>query len=111
MVKTKQTNSLINPHDSQLLWEPPRIKVWWTAPAYHKKEGVTPHSGVSKYSLQYDERPVWCSKMRVGTWHIDSLGGKGEDCEELRKRMIDMYCLQEVRRTGQEDAGDGGRGM
>ena len=26
----------------------------WTAPAYRKKEGATPHSGARKHSLQYD---------------------------------------------------------
>ena len=40
--------------------------------------------------------------VQVGTWKIGSLSGKGgEDCEELRKRMIDMCCLQEVRWRGQ----------
>ena len=31
------------------------------------------------------------------TWNIGSVSGKGEVCEELSKRMIDMYYLQEVR--------------
>ena len=36
--------------------------------------------------------------VRVGTWNLDSLSVKwGEVCEELRKRMIDVCCLQEVR--------------
>ena len=40
--------------------------------------------------------------MRVGTWNIVSGSGKGgEICEELRKRMIDVCCLQEVRWRGQ----------
>ena len=31
-------------------------------------------------------------------WNLGSLGGKeGELCEELRKGMTDMCCLQEVR--------------
>ena len=42
------------------------------------------------------------------TWNIGSLAGKGEVCEELRKRMIDMCCMQEMR---WRDLGamDGGR--
>ena len=44
--------------------------------------------------------------MRIGTWNLGSLNGKvGEVCEELRKRMIDVCCLQEVRWRGQ-DTGD-----
>ena len=35
-------------------------------------------------------------------WNIGRLSGKGGDvCEELRKRMIDVCCLQEVRWRGQ----------
>ena len=34
--------------------------------------------------------------------NVGSLSGKGgEVCEELRKRMIDMCCSQEVRWRGQ----------
>ena len=53
--------------------------------------GATPHPGAYKHSLQYDGRPdgrVW---VRVGTWNLGSVSGKGgEVCEELRKRMIDV---------------------
>ena len=36
--------------------------------------------------------------MWVGTWNVGSVSGKGgEVCEELRKRMIDVCCLSEVR--------------
>ena len=30
-------------------------------------------------------------------WDIGSLCGKGDFCEELRKRIVDVYCMQEVR--------------
>ena len=64
----------------------------------HKKEGATPHPGECKNSLQYDGRPDECHGVRGGTWNVGSLSGKGgEICEELRKRMIDVCCLQEVR--------------
>ena len=40
--------------------------------------------------------------MRVGTWNVGSMNGRGtEVCEELRKRWIDVCCLQEVRWRGQ----------
>ena len=36
--------------------------------------------------------------MLVGTWNLCSPNGMGaEVCEELRKRMIDVCCLQEMR--------------
>ena len=36
------------------------------------------------------------------TWNFGWLSGNGlEVCEELRKRMIDVCCLQEVRWRGQ----------
>ena len=42
-----------------------------------------------------------CVGVRVGTRNLGSLSGKGgEVCEELRKRMIDVCCLQ-VRWKGQ----------
>ena len=68
------------------------------ASAYHKKEGVTPHRGVWKHRLQYDGRTDWSHGVWVGMWKLGSLSGKGGVvCEELRKRMIDVCCLQEVR--------------
>ena len=39
--------------------------------------------------------------MRVGTWNVRSMTGRGtEVCEELRKRRMDVCCLQEVRWRG-----------
>ena len=38
------------------------------------------------------------SDMLVGTWSLGSVSGKGgEVCKEVRKRMVDVCCLQEVR--------------
>ena len=34
--------------------------------------------------LQYDGRPDERFGLRVGTWNLGSLSGKGEVCEELR---------------------------
>ena len=76
----------------------------WAAPAYLKKEGATPHPGGHRHGLQYDERPDWLFWVQFSMWNIGSLSGKGgEVCEELRKRMIDVCCLQEVRWRVQGD--------
>ena len=53
-------------------------RLGWAAPAYHKKEDATPHPGAHKHGLQYDGRPDWHILVRVGTWNIGSLSGKGE---------------------------------
>ena len=40
--------------------------------------------------------------VRVGTRNVGSMSGRGtEVCEELRKRRMDVCCLQEVRWSGQ----------
>ena len=73
------------------------------APAYHRNEGTTPHHGVHKHCLQYDRRPNVHSGVPVGTYNLGSLSGAvsgGVVCEELRKNMIDVCCLQEVRWRG-----------
>ena len=55
-----------------------------------------------RHSLQNDGRPDLRFGLRVGTWNLGSLSGKGgEVCDEMRKRMIDVCCLQEVRWRGQ----------
>ena len=51
--------------------------------------------------MQYDGRPDGHIGLRVGTGNLGSLSGKEEVLEELRKRMIDVCCLQEVRWRGQ----------
>ena len=36
--------------------------------------------------------------IRLGTWNIGALNGKGlEICDELWRRNVDLCCLQEVR--------------
>ena len=74
----------------------------WAASAYNKKKGAILHYGACKFSLQYDGRPDECFGVRVGMWNLRSLSGMGEEvCEVLRKRMIDVCCLQEERWRGQ----------
>ena len=105
----------------------------WSAPAYHIKEGATSHPGTFRHSLQYDGHGLqydghglqydghslqydghslqydgrfW---VVVGKWNSGSLSRKGGDvCELLRKRMIGVCCLQDVRWRGQ-DVGDEGK--
>ena len=72
------------------------------APAYHENEGAILHPGERWHSLSYDGRHNGRFGVQVGTWNLGSLSGKGgEVCEELRKSMIDVCCLQEVRLRGQ----------
>ena len=71
------------------------------APAYHIREGVTPHSGACKLSLLYDKRPGERVGVRVWMRNLGSLSGKGgEACEELRKKMVDvLFAGGEMERT------------
>ena len=65
--------------------------------AYHKKKGETPDPGPHKHCLQ-NGKPDERLGVRVGTWNVGSISGRGtEVCEELRKRMMDVRCLQEVK--------------
>ena len=43
-----------------------------------------------------------CHGIRFGTLNVGSFcGRKTEVCEELRKRRVDVYCMQEVKWKGQ----------
>ena len=66
---------------------------------YHK-ECITLPPGTCNLSLQYDGRPDERFGVQFGTWNLGS-GKGGVVCEELRKRRIDVCCLQEVRWRGQ----------
>ena len=46
------------------------------------------------------ERPDWRFGVQVWIWNIGSLNEKGEVCEELKNRMVDVCGLQEVRWRG-----------
>ena len=72
-------------------------------PAYSKKVSAYNCPSECKHSLPYDRRPDWRIGLRVGMWNIGSRSVKGgEDCEKLRKRMIDVCCLQGARWRGQD---------
>ena len=64
------------------------------SPVYHKWEGATLYPGVHNHSLQYGGTPDWRFGMQVGALNFGSLSG--QEGEELRKRMIYVFCLQEV---------------
>ena len=42
-----------------------------------------------------------CFVVWVGMWNLGRLSEIGEVCKELRKWMIEVCCLQEVRWRGQ----------
>ena len=74
----------------------------WPALGYHKQEGATPQPGLRKHCFRNDGKPDERFGVRVGTWIIGSMSGRGtEVCEELRKRRLDLCCLQEIRWRGQ----------
>ena len=45
----------------------------WSATAYHKNVGATPHSGGCKRSLQYDGRHDGRFVVLVGTYNVGRL--------------------------------------
>ena len=72
----------------------PDQRLGWAALAYHKQKCATLDPGPYKHCLQNDGKPNEQLGVRVGTWNVESMRGRGtEVCEELRKRRIDVYCL------------------
>ena len=70
--------------------------------AYHKQKGAAPDPGLCKHCLQNDGKPDERLGVRVGTWNVGSMSGRGtEVCDELRKRRMNVCCLQELRWRGQ----------
>ena len=68
----------------------PAQRLGWAALAYHKQKGVTPHPGRCKHCLHNDGKPDERLGMRLGTWIVRSMSGRGtEVCEELRKNRIE----------------------
>ena len=79
------------------------------APANHKKEGTILHPGACKHSVQYDGRPDGRFGVWVVVWNEGILSRMVEVCEELRSKMIDVCCLQEVRWRGLGAMDEGGK--
>ena len=72
-------------------------KLEWVAPAHIKNEGVTPHPGVCRYSMQYERRPDWCIGWMVDICNMVSLSGNGGVVwEELRKKLRSSipFCVK-----------------
>ena len=70
----------------------------WAVPAYHEKEGaalILEHASLACCMTGDDD-----DDGRFGVQNLGSLRGKGDVCEELRKRKIDVCCLNEVRWRG-----------
>ena len=89
--------ALQNSRGSQSLWVPKSQRLGWAAPANLTKDDTTSHYGAHKHSLQYNLRPNWRVALHVGMWNMSSMSENREVCELLKKRMIDVCCLQEVR--------------
>ena len=80
----------------------PAQMLGWAALACHKQKDAAPDPGLHKHCLQNEGRPDERLWVRAGTWNVGSMSGRGtEVCEELRKRRMDVCCLQEVRWRGQ----------
>ena len=75
-------------------------RLGWASTADFRNDGATQHSEVRKHSLQYGRKPDGRFREWVATRNLGSVSGKAEVCEELRKRMINVCCLQEVRLRG-----------
>ena len=78
-------------------------RLGWAALAYHKQKGAAPDPGLHKdmYGLHNDGKPDERLGVKVGTWSVGSISGRGTKiCEEMRKRRVDVCCLQEVRWIG-----------
>ena len=98
-VETTRSNKTLITIERKYGHQPAR-RLGWAALAYHKQKGATPYPGPRKHCLQNDGKPDERLGVRVGTWNVGS--GRGtEECEELRKRRMDVCCLQEVRWRGQ----------
>ena len=69
-------------------------RLMWVAPSYLQSISTTSHS------LQCVGRPDWHILAGWDIWNISCLSGKEEVCEELRKRMIDVCCLQKLEWKG-----------
>ena len=76
----------------------PAQRLGWAELAYHKQKGAAPDPGLCKKCLQNDGKTDERLGVRVGTWNLWSMSGRGTEVyEELRKRRMDVCCLQEVR--------------
>ena len=79
----------------------PAQRLGWATLVYHKQKDATPHPEPCKHCLHNDGKSDERLGVRLGTWNVDSMSGRGtEVCEELRKRRVNVCCLQEMRWRG-----------
>ena len=72
----------------------PAQRLEWAALAYQKQKGAAPDLGPCKHCLQNDGKPDERLGVRVGTWNVGSMSGRGTVvCEEPKKRTIDACCM------------------
>ena len=81
----------------------PDRRLGWAASAYHKQKDATPCPEPRRFILPNDEpRPDLRFGARFSTWNVGTMNKRGEEvCEELRRRRVDVCCVQEVRCKGQ----------
>lgn len=81
----------------------PARRLPWVVPAYVKKNGTNPQARSRRPVLPYDgsHGPDVRSSLRFGSWNIGSMVGRSmEVAMELRKRKVDVCCVQETRWKG-----------
>ena len=84
------------------MWAPSSPKVGVGGTNLPCKGMCNPACWSLQTQLAYDGWPDGCFEVWDGRWDLSILCGKGEVvCVELRKRMIYVCCLQEVRWRGQ----------
>ena len=81
----------------------PARRLPWAVPAYEKKKGTNPQLRMRRHVLPYEgpHGPDVHSKLRFGSWNVGSMVGRSmEIVDELRKRKVDVCCVQETRWRG-----------
>ena len=81
----------------------PTRRLPWAVPAYDKKKGTNPQPKMRRHVLSYEgpHGPDMNSKLRFGSWNVGSMVGRSmEIVDELRKRKVDVCCVQETRWSG-----------
>ena len=74
-----------------------------SVPAYVRKKALKPRKKIECTCAQMmGKSPDIQFGIRFSTWNVQSMSGKWwEISEALKRRSVDIYCLQEVRWKGQ----------
>ena len=74
----------------------PSQRLGWASVAQHNQEGATPDPGPHKHCLQNDGQPEEQFGVRVETWNIGRVSGRGtEVCED----GFVLYARRKVERA------------